>query len=103
MPSWLSSLLQTMGLASPAVYSFAVVQSFTWIDRSASDDAKTALSNWLRSNGYDAAAIGRATIEMFDRVYTNRLLSWRAFARSALISTCLAVIFLYEAYGEQAD
>jgi hypothetical protein len=104
MPSWLSGLLQTMGLATPAVYAAAIVQSFQWIDRSASDEARKALSDWLRSKGYDAAAIGCATIEMFDRIYTNRLLSWRAFARSALISICVGVILLFETYsGKQTE
>jgi hypothetical protein len=104
MPGWASTLLQALGLATPGVYAIAIVGGFAWLDGRASDEAKTALMNWLQSKQYDAAAIGDATIEMFDRVYTNRLLSWRAFARSAVISTCLAIIFLYETYsGKESD
>jgi hypothetical protein len=99
MPGWLSTLLQALGLVTPGVYAVAVSQGFRWIDTKASNEAKTALSNWLRSTGYDAAAVGSATIEMFDRVYTRPLLSWRAFTRSALITVCLAIIFLYETYS----
>jgi hypothetical protein len=46
---------------------------------------------------YDNAAVAAAVLEAFNRVYTPRLLSWRAFGRSALYTICLSTLFLYEA------
>jgi hypothetical protein len=104
MPSWLTNILQVAGLTTPAIYALAVVQLFRWLDSKASDEAKTAISNWLQSKDYNTNAVGSATIEMFDRVYTPHLFSWNAFLRSGLFTACVTVIVLFEIYyGEESE
>ena len=56
------------------------------------------ISNLLQPKQYDKHAVGSTIIWMFDQVYTRHLLSWSAFARSALFTICMTVIFLYESF-----
>lgn len=83
---------------TPVAYAVTVFQLFRWLDREASEEARVSVSSWLQSKEYDTNAVGSATIEMFDRVYTPHLLSWNAFLRSALYTTCLTIIVLFETY-----
>jgi hypothetical protein len=54
------------------------------------------MSRWLKPLSYDRGAVANAILEMFDKLYTVPLFSWRAFRRSAFISTVLTIVFLVE-------
>jgi|SRR5262245_3632240 len=96
MPTWLSEVLKLIGFTTPFVYAAAVYGFFHYLDKKASGQAKKAISGWLQPREYDKAAVADASIEIFDRLYTSPLLSWRAFRRSALFTLCMSAIFVYE-------
>lgn len=99
MPPELTQILTNWGMAAPLLYAGAVFGIFAWLDRKASSDARLALASRLSSISYDRKAISAAIIEMFDRIYTNPLLTWKAFVRSAWISTAVTfVAFLNVGY-----
>jgi hypothetical protein len=77
-------------------YAAATFAFFHYLDKKTSGQAKKAISDWLKPRGYDKAAIVSALVEMFDSVYTQPLLRPRAFLRSALITTGVVAIALYE-------
>jgi hypothetical protein len=101
MPSWLIELLKLLGDKAPFVvtavtYALVAYLFFHWLDTKASEAAKNAVSNWLQQRTYKKEQVGDAIIEMFNQIYTHRLLSWKAFARSALITICISALLLYE-------
>ena len=98
MPPWLTELVKVLGFTTPLIYAAATYGFFLWLDEKASGPAKKAISGWLVPKEYDRAAVQAAILELFDKVYTQPLLTWRAFRRSALITTSitLAIIFEYE-------
>jgi hypothetical protein len=75
---------------------------FHWLDENLSDAAKEALASTLKLKDliklkdYTGEQIASALVEVFDRIYTYPLLSWRAFARSSLFTAVVSVIFLFE-------
>jgi hypothetical protein len=98
LPSWLAGSLELLRLGTPGVYAGTAYGFCHWADGKASDEAKAMISNLLQPKPYDKRVVGSTIIWLFDRVYTQRLLSWRAFARSALFTICMTVIFLYESF-----
>jgi hypothetical protein len=97
MPAWLTEIMKVVGFSTPLLYASAIYGLFHWLDKKASAAAKAAISNLLQLRQYKNDDIGNAIIELFNRIYTSNLLSWNAFARSALFTLCMNVIFLYEA------
>jgi len=94
MPSWLVELTKLVpSLAIPGAYGAAAFGLFHWLDKKASGQAKRAISEWLKPLPYDRAAVGAAVVELFDRIYTSPLLSFRAFGRSMLLH-CLSQEYL---------
>jgi hypothetical protein len=98
LPSWLASFLEVFRLGTPGVYAATAYGICHWADSKASDEAKAMVTNLLQPKQYDSRAVGATIIWMFDQVYTQNLLSWRAFARSALFTILMTVVFLYETY-----
>ena len=96
MPNFIEVIKQ-LGIVTPFVYSAGIYTFFNYLDRQASEEAKRAISGWLQPHGYDRVAVAAAFVEIFDRLYTRPLLGWRAFIRSALFTTIITAIFLYEA------
>lgn len=96
MPSWLTDVLKLLGFTTPFIYAAATYGFFHWLDKKASGPAKKAISGWLEPKDYDKLGVQAAILEMFDRVYTKPLLSWRAFIRSTLITLIVLFITLYE-------
>jgi hypothetical protein len=104
MPSEIAKIFELIGLGSPVLYCGAVFVFFSWLDKEASKEAKSAISDWLRPIDHDREAVATAIVELFDRIYTTPLLGWRAFRRSASISSVLTLILaLEEHWGEFAD
>jgi hypothetical protein len=96
MPGSFTEALKLLGFANPFIYAAATFAFFHYLDKKASGQAKKAISGWLKPRGYDKAAIVSALVEMFDSVYTQPLLRPRAFLRSALITTGVVAVALYE-------
>jgi hypothetical protein len=94
MPSWLTELLKARGVATPFIYAAAIYGFFVWLDKKASGQAKKAISSWLVPSEYDRAAVQAAILEMFDRVYTRPLFTWRAFGRSAAITITATTLLI---------
>jgi hypothetical protein len=69
---------------------------FHWLDENASNEAKAALARTMRFKDYKSEQVASALVEVFDRIYTYPLLSWRAFFRSLLFTTVVSTIFLFE-------
>lgn len=99
MPPALTEILTNWGMAAPLLYAGAVFWIFAWLDRKASNEARLELAGRLSSISYDRAAISAAIVEMFDRVYTTPLLTWKGFRRSAWISTALSFVALLNFLG----
>src|SRR6266436_2462612 len=89
-------LNQTLG--SPWVYAALIYVSFRFLDGQVSSEAQLAISSILQRKEFDHKAAGTAIVELFDRIYTSRLLSRRAFIRSAFFTLVASAIFLYETY-----
>jgi hypothetical protein len=83
-------------LSTPFIYATATFGFFHYLDKQVSDEAKKAISGWLQPREYDKAAVAHAMVEIFDGLYTQPLLGWRAFLRSACIKLIIMTIFLYE-------
>jgi hypothetical protein len=96
MPAWLTEIMKVVGFSTPLLYAGATYGLFHWLDKKASAAAKAAISSLLQLRQYKNDEIGNAIIELFNRIYTSNLLSWDAFARSALFTLCMNVIFVYE-------
>jgi len=92
----MEKLFELLGLGTPFLYAGATFALFQWLDANASEDAKVALSRLLYVERYDNNMISAALVELFDRVYTHNLLTWRAFIRSAMITVAVSVLYLYE-------
>jgi hypothetical protein len=92
MQTEIAKILELIGLGAPVIYAGAIFAFFAWLDKEASAEAKSAISRWLRPMRNDRKAVGTAILEMFDRIYTSPLFTWRAFGRSALISSSLTII-----------
>src|SRR6266436_3548644 len=102
MPGWLTELMKQLpGYAPAFAYASITYGFFLWLDKKASGPAKKAISGWLVPKAYDRAAISVAILEMFDRLYTQPLLSLRAFRRSAVITIVISCIVVYE-FGDAA-
>jgi hypothetical protein len=76
---------------------------FHWLDENASNEAKAALARTMRFRDYKNEQVASALVEVFDRIYTYPLLSWRAFFRSLLFTTVVSAIFLFETGRFGAD
>ena len=96
MPGALPEVLKLLGVTTPFIYASAAYVFFHWLDKKTSAPAKRAISGWLEPREYDKTAVAAAIVELFDRVYTRPLLTWRAFSRSMAITLVVTVVSFYE-------
>ena len=94
----MTEALRQLGFTTPLVYAAAVYGLFHLLDKRASGQAKRAISSWLKPLDYDKAAVATAMVEVFDGLYTQPLLRWRAFLRSLFFTTVVTIVFVYEFY-----
>src|SRR5258708_14277915 len=100
MDAALTAVLKHLGLATPFLYAAATYGLFDFLDKRTSGQAKSAISNWLKSETYNEEAVRSAIVEMFDRIYGRPLLRLRSFGRSAAISLVLSVIYIVEFFRD---
>jgi hypothetical protein len=82
----------------PLVYAAAIYGFFLWHDKRASGAAKKAFSEWLRSR-YENEQVVSALLELFSRLYGQKLLSWSTLLRTACISLVLSLSYLIHLYS----
>jgi hypothetical protein len=81
--------------ATPIIYAAAIYGIFAWLDSNASDEAKAALAATMKLKEFDNKRIAFALVEVFDRIYTHPLFSFRAFARSLLFSVVVSAAYAF--------
>jgi hypothetical protein len=82
-------LFDLVGLGVPFYLAAATYGVFSWLDSNASDEATKVISSWLHGRSHNKPDLGNLIIKTFDRIYTSPLLSFRAFRRSAAISSVI--------------
>jgi hypothetical protein len=88
-------LFTLLGLGVPFYLAAATYAVFSWLDNNASDEATKVISSWLHGRSHNKPDLGNLIIGAFDRIYTSPLLTFRAFRRSAAISTVIwSAVFL---------
>jgi len=92
----MDELLKLLGFGTPFVYAAATYALFHWLDANASDEGKAAISHLLEMKDHDSKQVSAAFVEVFDRVYSNPLLSKRAVLRSSVITLVMGGVFMYE-------
>ena len=97
MPPWLTEVLKLMGFATPFVYAAATYGVFHWLDNKAAGPAKVALTKRIASGAPNTSAVVSFAVEVFDRIYTEPLLHWRALLRASIITIIVSAIVWHEA------
>ena len=94
-----------LGLGVPFYLAAATYGVFAWLDSNASDEATKVISSWLHGRSQYKPDLGNLIIKAFDRIYTSPLLRFRAFRRSAAISTIiwLLITLLSLLFGSTED
>jgi hypothetical protein len=98
----IEKLLDHLGYATPVIYAAAAYRLFACLDENASDQAKAALAGTMRLKDYGSKRLASALVELFDRIYTNPLLRWRALSRSVAFTLIVSAIFVLE-YVDRED
>src|SRR6478736_2969968 len=99
MDNALEKVLQLLGLGTPFLYAAAAFVCFHYLDKKASAQAKVAIATWFKAIAASQNDVSSALVEVFDRIYTQPLLGWRALRRSAIISTTLSIIYYVHLFG----
>ena len=79
--------------AEALVFGAAVYGVFHFLDRKASSKANHALASYIAPIGVDRAVIVSMSVECFDRIYGQPLLSARSLVRSLCITLCITFVF----------
>jgi hypothetical protein len=82
-------LFDLIGLGVPFYLGAATYGVFYWLDSNASDEATKVISSWLHGRSRNKPDLGNLIISAFDRIYTSPLLTFRAFRRSAAITSII--------------
>jgi hypothetical protein len=89
-------ILKHLGLATPVMYAAGVFWLFNWLDSKISKEAKSAIQATIKLKDVKAGEVALAFIELFDRLYSRPLLSFRAFWRSSLFTALVTAAFFLE-------
>jgi hypothetical protein len=87
-------VFEAIGLGPPFYFAAAAFGFFHWLDRSASPQARRAISSWLRGQPFRDVDVRLAITGAFDRIYTAPLLSVKAFTRSAALSSLIWIAYV---------
>jgi hypothetical protein len=89
-----TSIVDVFGLGVVAASATATYGFFHWFgSKEVSDEAKLAVSRWFDNKKIDVSGVSKNFNDVFERIYSSPLLSWRAFKRSAIFSSALCVLF----------
>jgi hypothetical protein len=90
MPTW---VFKALGFTTPFIIAASCYFICRYLDKRASGPAKSAISDWF-ARRYDRQAVSATMVEVFDRIYTPRLLSARGFLRSVAISLAVTTLMV---------
>lgn len=76
----------------------AVYTLFWLLDKNAAPHARKAMSDWFAGPKYNKENVASLILYAFDRVYTPRLFSLKAFFISAALSTAATCLISYQLY-----
>jgi len=96
MEELLKKAAEHFGYAAPFLYAGVTYKVFSWIDKEISEQAKMALASTMSLTTIKNKGVAAALVEVFDRIYSDPLLSWRALARSSLFTLVIAALFIFE-------
>jgi hypothetical protein len=97
----LEEFFKLFGLGVPFYLGGATYGVFWWLDSNASDEVTQVISLWLRGRSQHKLDLGNLIINAFDRVYTSSLLTFRAFQRSAAISSIIWLLAYFMPWSIQ--
>jgi len=86
-------ITQLLSFGSPIAAATAVYGLFSFLDNKASDEANQAVAAWMKGESYRRIDLGKAVIGAFDHLYGTPLFRWKAFYRSAILSTSVFVLW----------
>lgn len=92
----LTDLIKHLGYGTPFMYAVAAYGLFAWLDANASAEAKATLANTMKLGKLEQKKLALVLVELFDRLYTYPLLSWRAFVRSMIFTLLVTAVFSFE-------
>jgi hypothetical protein len=98
----LADLANYFGYGPPFMYAGAALVVFLWLDTDASEEAKATLANTMKLGVLEENKLAFVLVELFDRLYTYPLLSWRAFVR-AMIFTLLITAMLFVDFADRIN
>lgn len=84
-------LIDWLGFGSAFALAAGTYGLFLFFDKNVSPDATSALSRWLKARGYRNLDARGAILNIFNKIYTEKLFGIKGFSRSGVISV---VIFL---------
>jgi hypothetical protein len=85
-------LFTLLGLGVPLSLGATTYGIFWWLDNNIADEHSQAISSWLNGRSANKPDLGNLIIYAIDRIYTSPLWSFRAFRRSAAISTIAWIV-----------
>ena|ERR1700730_11241636 len=91
----MKDLLQLLGLGAPFTAGAAIYALFNFLDKKASVAANRAIVAWMQGENYKQLDLATAVISAFDHLYGTPLLRLKSFMRSAFLSTCAVLIYLF--------
>lgn len=99
--SGLGEFLKELGYGVPLIYAAITYGLFAWLDSSISNEARSALASIIKLRTFSNYDVSSAVVEIFDRLYTHPLLTWKALKRSSTITLIVTIAFLIEVVGIQ--
>jgi hypothetical protein len=84
-----------VGLRVPFILGAGTYGIFWWLDSNASDEVTQVISSRLHGRSEHKSDLGNIIINAFDRIYTSPLWSFRAFRRSAAISSIIWLLLYF--------
>lgn len=103
MDEFLKKLAENFGYVTPFLYATGTYKLFDRLDQNASSDAKQLLASTMNLKEKNTKDIATALVEVFDRIYTYPLRSWKCLRRSLLLSVMVTIIYAYEYLSLRSD
>jgi hypothetical protein len=93
-----NQLAKLLGFWPPIVYATVAYTLFHLLDKNAAPKARRALTEWFAGPKYEKENVAALILYAFDRIYTPKLFSLKAFLISAALSTLATVLVAYQLY-----
>lgn len=91
MPPWMT-VLNAIGFALPFGCAASIYWLFHWLDKRSSPAARKTVSEWFKHASYDRNSVRATLDEIFKKLYSAELFSFKGFLRSGLISVVVTLV-----------